>query len=1610
MPQVTFKITGDVKQAIGSLKSFRQELDKIASHQGMRNVASNMSQLQAGLRAATSAAQQMNAALRNVQQSQVRITNNLRDQRRTYNRINQSSQVTVRNTINMGRAFRQARTEATGLHRTVQNIGTGLAMVAKGVGQAINRAVSGLQGSIGSGLGGVQSTGIGMRMSGIALGNQLAQIMGGPVAGNVLSSLIGGLRTAINQSAGLVSIGTQLATRIVTGIGGTIVKMIGPIVGGLTNALVGGIGAGLALATTGITKFLGVIGFQAANALQGLASGITQFAGEIVIQVGNIFTGITEVVRGAFQAAVNVATGLLNSLLSVAQGVAERIAGAFGKIAGTLGAVGSTLAGLALRDRVRTDKEASSAALLFNNDVSSARRGRFKEGVQRLGFQFPTLDPRQIAKAAEMVVSTGFQHSPEDALEFLRGILPLAEIANLREIPELARAAAKVKDLFADEVQAKAGGGARDQGAFIAGRLSQVRNIGDLEIRDMSLRLGEAAGVGKVFGQTLDEILQQLALISRGLNPEETFTAFRSLVSRLQKPAKQTREMFDAVGIRLKKLTPEQEKQVKLLEKQRDAAKSVKDAKAKQAEIDKILVKAESRKALDIVRQAAEMRRAGQLSGEQFATLFPNLRGLKGAAAEAVLGQGVAQQVQEIFAQNPADSLAAKQDSKRNSLSFGLADAFKGAKEPFDAFFAAVESQLMKFLKDTRSTFGRVTEFVRNAFNDPGAAQFASQLGDVLAPAMAPIVAGFERLMAMQPGEFWAAMSDGLSAVVEFADRTITFFTTLAELIARIVGSVPGITSFWDAIKGAAEAVGQIVGDLSKGDSSSLEGLFAGIGESIQNLINSTREGFASLMSQLGDMVDKTGTMLTTKIQEIVTQITSIGAGLFAAGGVGMAMRGAGAARASQAASAGQLLLAQQIAARGGAGASPATAAATNVIRGGGVAGIPGMGVPLPGQPSGTSIHARGATPWIMGQGGRLTGGPATGMQRAMGGLGRGAMGLGRALGPLMAMMGAFSLTSDVAQGGNPDQGTGLGGALGTTLTGTGTGAAIGSVVPVIGTAIGAVVGTLIGAAVAGLNAGAAEGEQQAQADAQAKAKRLADAQSRLRLADMGKLSVRNEDGTLGFKDAASGARGQFELARQRFHAQQDINRENGGGNVFQQVALAEFEAAMTRAMKAAQAEDSAKFASERAAKDFAKDSGFGSEASFLETVKKALALAGKQGKDGPLGFTAQEASELEAAANLLKEAVSKFGSEANQGAAMKQLLKEQSGINDLIRSHNQEDRDLQHKQAMSAADSAMLQAQIRDILLDLKMGGITGATTADAAAVQKAGKGRTTLSDGTVVENGEVVVRGADVKAQKEAMLKKVKEQQAAAKQKAAEAQDPMNPNNPDFKKNVLLKKAQMKKDAQAKAAAANAEHKAAVEAARPVNSRGFRTGGVRAGGQTVSGFGFTRAADSMGRRVNRKDSRDVRPNMGGFGIISGRAMRNRRRDAEKGIFSDIAGNTIGDPAGSGATGDPADSQAGSPGKSKDGKSKLNAAAQKLDEVAKNETKTKEGIDKVAESIDGLTEANKTATQEMTTAVTAMGESMVAAVTELKSQVEDLKGEIESVKEQLASASAGGQ
>lgn len=931
---VRFTIAGDVDAAVAALGKFHDRLDSIARHGAFRAINQQIGQsaliwgninrtMQATVNRLTSIGQ----GLANVARSGQNAANYMQQTASGTAAAANAGQRLAAQTQRGAAAARQMQYAWRAAGETIERV---VALAARG----LTYGTASLRGGATSIAGSVQQLGIGTRMSGIALGQQLSGIFSGSLSGNILSPLIEGLRNAINTSAGILTIGVELGTRIVTSIGGGIVKAGGLILGGAIQtafALAAGVvsagGKGLFGAAT-----LGLLGVGAA--LNNIVSSAATIAGEVVGQVGNVLTGLGEVFRGAFQAAVNIAGTVLNSLVTIAQEVVGAVGGVLGTVGKAAFGTAGVLGGFAARDILKGESGLAKGLVLLDPSVTPEQRNVLRQWVFNVNREFGNLSAEQPGLALERIISTGFQTRPELATKVAEGALRLTSATGEEQAGEAARAMAKIMLVFRDEVSAEAAKTGSDIGTVLADKIFAVKNFGDIDIPQITARIGDLTGPARQANMSLNDLLTTLAQLTLVQGVEQSFTGLAQMLETFKKLGPEGREVLKEAGIDYKSLGGADkarknaleaertglEKQIKgldglkrqrrdlMLQSRQERLDGKDNTRTKQQildidkriaqvrdqgssgrlkvvdeEIDRIdRLKGTMRPLLDIYRDLLQAVESGRLSEFELQKIIPNIRALRSTLGLDLLQRispGEAEQVRAGIT-NSAGSVANAEKIRAEDPGFKLGQVLKELKQPFITFWTSQREEVLKFIDTMLGGLRTMNTFVEQALASPGFEKFTQNLSDKIGGLGESLFGGLNG--EITPESFWAAMNAGLDTAWSIGERVVTTFTTLGGLIADIAGNSTGFQTVFSALKDGAMAVGGVVDALSKGDTGPLKSAFAGLGEVWEDL----KRGAQVFAGEVASKIVQGVNTIASALDALITKFSSL-AEKFALGAIG---------------------------------------------------------------------------------------------------------------------------------------------------------------------------------------------------------------------------------------------------------------------------------------------------------------------------------------------------------------------------------------------------------------------------------------------------------------------------------------------------------------------------------------------------------------------------------------------------------------------------------------------------------------------------------------------------------------------------------------------------
>lgn len=652
---------------------------------------------------------------------------------------------------------------------------------------------------------GLQGLGIGFRMSGIAVGNQLA---------NMGSQGIGGFLGGV---AGAVAAGAEMAVRLVSSLTGTAVRLLGGAVG-LILAPIGALAQGVGdMVGSVFSKAIGGTIAMGLQAVGGFVSAITNVVGEMASQVGNIFTGIMEAARGAFQGAVNIAANVLGKLVDVAGAVADKVGGVLGTIGKTVLGVGGTLMGFALHDFSDTESGLSKGIVLLDSKLSPADKKNLRSWADDLHKQMPTITRAAFGDTFQRVVSTGFSGDLAGAKKATEAAVRLQFAAEGGGSPaDAARLIAKTRSVFGTELEAFG-----DPMQRISDLLFQTVNAADVSLSDLVTHLGEVIGPAKALGMTFEDLLVLVSKMSRTAGTEQTFTGLRRLILEPLKMSKEASGLLSKHGINPLVLSGEEEAAI------RAKQKAVAD---KEAEIA----------ALETSKRHGPEEAAATRKAEASAR----------AAAVATARVAIAQARTPQAAKAAREALAVLQAQQANDVANQAASRVgesPGADATEKITSAKAELKALKAeLNDFQKTAGTVTDL--SGFLDKlakagiGAKELAVVFPDIRAltaamtlgsqdPKMAAAIEGMIRNGTGKVGDAVAEQAstvkvkmlqlwEGLKAPFHATLESIE--TPFKGFLDRMVSGLKGLTKWWEkalihpALGGLLANIGGKVGGLFK--------------------------------------------------------------------------------------------------------------------------------------------------------------------------------------------------------------------------------------------------------------------------------------------------------------------------------------------------------------------------------------------------------------------------------------------------------------------------------------------------------------------------------------------------------------------------------------------------------------------------------------------------------------------------------------------------------------------------------------------------------------------------------------------------------------------------
>lgn len=925
-------MVGSLTSITGSMRALRE--GATATSRSIRSMSDNLSGVGARSREVTAMLKQQAAEVNKATQA-------LKQQRAETAAVEKSLTVSVRQATAL-RAGMTAAAAQTGVFRA--GLTSSASILARMVTQAAVLANRLAVGARSAGLAmrstgaasaqGLQGLGIGFRMSGIAVGNQLANI-----GGNGISGFLGG-------AVGAAAAGAEMAVRLVSSLTGTAIRLLG----GAANLILAPIGAlaqGIGdVVGTVFTKAIGgtiQMGLQAAGHFVGA---ITNIVGELASQVGNIFTGIMEAARGAFQGAVSIATSLLGKLVDVVSSVAEKIGGVLGTIGKTVLGVGGTLAGFALHDFTDTESGLMKGVVLLDNKLSAGDKKALREWAEDLHRQMPTITRDALGTTFQRVVSTGFSGD-------LAGAKKATEAATRLQFgtegggdpADAARVIAKIFSVYKDEMSKFA-----DPLQGISDLLFQTVNAADISLADLVTHLGQVIGPAKALGLSLEDLLVLIAKMSRTADTEQTFTGLRRLILEPLKMSKDAAGILAKHGLHATTLSPEEEsairekqrviadKQAELAalesnkrrapEENKQAAKqralAIAEAEAKITEARTPFQRKQAQKDLAELRVAlareaasstgtpradaterisalkheihdlkkeltdfqgtsgsvtnlskflADLTKAG-IPAKELAKVFPDIRALTAAMTLSSQDPKMASAIEGMIRGATGKTGDAVKE-QAETVKVKLLQVWEGLKAPFISTLNSMEGPFKSFLDKIVGGLQDLNKWWQQTIAHPGGSAFFDNLGSKVGGLLGGI-----SLKGISSGEFWRGLETGLNSVWDLGRKVVGVFTTLGGLIGEIASQSETLRSVWDGLKSAGKWVGETVGQLSKGSTKNLDDAWAAGKGAFDTIWQRGKDALKPIIATATDIFNKVADTAVKVGAGIVSAFNVVVAGL----------------------------------------------------------------------------------------------------------------------------------------------------------------------------------------------------------------------------------------------------------------------------------------------------------------------------------------------------------------------------------------------------------------------------------------------------------------------------------------------------------------------------------------------------------------------------------------------------------------------------------------------------------------------------------------------------------------------------------------------------------
>ena len=706
------------------------------------------------------------------------------------------------------------------------------------------------------------------------IGKRIGRVGAGAGTGNFLSPVLNSLK----RGGGAVIAAVESIFKDAVKSAASIVGNLGKLTGSLIQAVTTTVGAGIGYVFGGpfLGAIIGGIGGSVAKAAADVASGFLEgFAG--------VLSGLASIVGGVFTAAVNVAVSILNGLLTAVQKIVEGIANAFaslvGKIGGIIGGIAGKvgvgllgITGYAVKTIADMDKGLATAFGLIPRAGEKAF-AQLRKGVLKTFGDVPFLGAKQLSVGLFEAISAGARE-PGRAIEILDSAAVVGAITGLTDINDVVRALTRTSAIFNLEVK------------DTTDLLNQAQNLGQLTFQELARGIGLVAGISKVAGVNIKDLLEAVAAGSRVLDPESLFTGLRRSIQTLAAPTPEAASARERLGISFKELSKEEAASLKVIRdeillrkaqlrimidlpnrtnQQRIAIRALRSNIAGLESAWKDANKA-SGKFVGIMESIRRIGARG-FSVQQTREIVPEIKATAVIQGILSLGDAVTGITEEM--ENYKGVTEEARQIMERTFSAKISLVWKGFVLVVDDLWKAIEGKLIVVLDKLAEKMKEIKE--SDAFK-----VFKEDLSSALSAIGNGIVDAFNYLVNEWPS-IEAKLKTGwetIQVVAEAAWEGIKAGVEYAKVaIGKLDPETSALAASLKSVKEAAQEAWNVIKSMAEGDMGPLTNAFSGLFKTISDAAIDFWDTFRSVaFDTIADISDGLGRMIQTIIEEMSPQ------------------------------------------------------------------------------------------------------------------------------------------------------------------------------------------------------------------------------------------------------------------------------------------------------------------------------------------------------------------------------------------------------------------------------------------------------------------------------------------------------------------------------------------------------------------------------------------------------------------------------------------------------------------------------------------------------------------------------------------------------------------